>query len=147
MIMVQGKNNTSQQVLSAFFQLPPIGNSSMYCPLQRTHSCCPPANLNTLKSSTHISWEHTKTYQLVEKNLGDVSFESIESHFRHQNRALHLSRWKGGTEEDVETKWLFAEGPLLLDEAKSFFFSQTALMDTEDSYHKRWLVICSSGFL
>lgn len=110
-----------------FFQLPPIRNSSSYCPLQRTHSCCPPTNLNTLQSSTHISWKHTKTYQLLEKNLGDVSFESIESHFRHQNRALHLSRCKGGTVEDVETKWVFAEGPLLLDDAKLFSFWQKRL--------------------
>lgn len=69
------------------FQLPPIRNSSIYCPSQRTHSCCPPDNLHTLTSNTHLSWEPTKTYQLVEKSPGDVSFESIESHFRHKNRA------------------------------------------------------------
>lgn len=117
------ENNTSQQVLRAFFQLPPIRNSSIYCPLQRTHSCCPPTNLNTLKSSTHQLRAH-KNLPAGRTKLGDVSFESIESHFRHQNRALHLSRCKGGTEEDVETKWLFTEVPLLLDEAKLFFFKK-----------------------
>lgn len=60
---------------------------------------------------------------------------------------LHLSRCKGGTQEDAEAKWLFAEGPLLLDEAKLFsLFVKMALQDTEDSFNKRWLVILIKWF-
>lgn len=148
MIMVQGKNNTSQQGLSAFFQLPPIRNSSMYCPLQRTHSCCPPANLNTLKSSTHISWEHTKTYQLVEEKPGWCKFwEHRESLQAPESGAppLEMKGWDRGRRGN---KMTVCRRPTSSWWSKVvLLFAKTALMDTEDSYHKRWLVICSSGFL
>lgn len=87
MIMVQGKNNTSQQVLSAHFNYLLLGIPAFTAPCREPTPAAHLANLHTLKSNTHLSWEHTKTYQLVEKNPGDVSFESVESLFRQKNRA------------------------------------------------------------
>lgn len=66
--------------------------------------------------------------------MHDVSFESIERHFRQRIGPHRLSRYKGGWGEDAETKWLFLEDPLLPDEAKSLSpVMQMALVDTEDT--------------
>lgn len=114
------------------FQLPSIRNFTIYCPSQRTHSCCPPTNLHTLNPARE--WAKSTQNMPAGETMHDVSFESVKSHFRQRIRPHNLSRCKGGLGEDAETKWLFLEDPLLPDEAKSFSpFVQMALMDTEDN--------------
>lgn len=113
------EENTRRRLLSAHFQLPSIRNSSIYHPSQRTLSCCPPTNLHTLNPAPQ--WAKSPQNMAGGETMHDVSFESVERHFTQRISPHHLSRCKGGCGgEDVETKWLFLEDPLLPDEAKSF---------------------------
>lgn len=112
------EENTSQQLLSAHFQLPSIRNSSINCPSQRTHSCCPPTNLHTLNPAPE--WAKSPQNMPAGATMHDVSFESVERLFTQRISPRHLSRCKGGWGEDAGTKWLFLEDPLLPDEANPF---------------------------
>lgn len=129
---VQGQHQPTASKCS--FQLLSIRNSSVYRLQQRTHSSCPPTNLPTLSSAP----ERAKSLWNMPagRTMCDVSFESIECHFTEKISPHRLSRRKGRRVggRHGETKWLFLEDPLLLDEAKSFFPSvKTALVEPEDN--------------
>lgn len=107
------------------FQLPSISDSSIGCPSQRSHSCCPPSNLHALHPANRLGEEFAK--HASRGNNERCKFGECQESLQ----AAPSKGGLGGRGEDAET-----EDPLLPDEAESLSpFVKMALMDAEDNQH------------